>query len=138
MPERKGITEFYLNLRHFMNMFERVVEYYVLNSDFDEENRFYLHLYCVNPAVNLQECLARGNSTIFFSATLLPVNYYKNLLSSKKDNYAVYADSVVREELRLLVIGRDGSSLYTRRTIGEFRRIALYIQQVLRQKRVII
>lgn len=135
MPERKEITEFYLNLRHFMNMFERVDENYVLYSDFDETDRFCLHLYCVNPSVNLQECLERGKSTIFFSATLLPVNYYKNLLSSKKDNYAVYADSAFREEQRLLFIGRDVSSLYTRRTLGEFHRIALYIQQVLRAKK---
>lgn len=135
MSERKEVTEFYLNLRHFMNMFERVDENYVLYSDFDETDRFCLHLYCVNPSVNLQECLERGKSTIFFSATLLPVNYYKNLLSSKKDNYAVYADSAFREEQRLLFIGRDVSSLYTRRTLGEFHRIALYIQQVLRAKK---
>ena len=135
MPERKEVTEFYLNLRHFMNMFERVDENYVLYSDFDETDRFCLHLYCVNPSVNLQGCLERGKSTIFFSATLLPVNYYKNLLSSKKDNYAVYADSAFREEQRLLFIGRDVSSLYTRRTLGEFHRIALYIQQVLRAKK---
>ena len=135
MPERKEVTEFYLNLRHFMNMFERVDENYVLYSDFDETDRFCLHLYCVNPSVNLQECLERGKSTIFFSATLLPVNYYKNLLSSKKDNYAVYADSAFREEQRLLFIDRDVSSLYTRRTLGEFHRIALYIQQVLRAKK---
>ncbi len=135
MPERKEVTEFYLKLRHFMNMFERVDENYVLYSDFDETDRFCLHLYCVNPSVNLQECLERGKSTIFFSATLLPVNYYKNLLSSKKDNYAVYADSAFREEQRLLFIGRDVSSLYTRRTLGEFHRIALYIQQVLRAKK---
>ena len=135
MPERKEVTEFYLNLRHFMNMFERVDENYVLYSDFDETDRFCLHLYCVNPSVNLQECLERGKSTIFFSATLLPANYYKNLLSSKKDNYAVYADSAFREEQRLLFIGRDVSSLYTRRTLGEFHRIALYIQQVLRAKK---
>lgn len=135
MLERKEVTEFYLNLRHFMNMFERVDENYVLYSDFDETDRFCLHLYCVNPSVNLQECLERGKSTIFFSATLLPVNYYKNLLSSKKDNYAVYADSAFREEQRLLFIGRDVSSLYTRRTLGEFHRIALYIQQVLRAKK---
>lgn len=135
MPERKEVTEFYLNLRHFMNMFERVDENYVLYSDFDETDRFCLHLYCVNPSVNLQECLERGKSTIFFSATLLPVNYYKNLLSSKKDNYAVYADSAFREEQRLLFIGRDVSSLYTRRTLGEFHRIVLYIQQVLRAKK---
>ena len=135
MPERKEVTEFYLTLRHFMNMFEQVDENYVLYSDFDETDRFCLHLYCVNPSVNLQECLERGKSTIFFSATLLPVNYYKNLLSSKKDNYAVYADSAFREEQRLLFIGRDVSSLYTRRTLGEFHRIALYIQQVLRAKK---
>ena len=135
-PERKEISEFYLKLRHFMNMFERVDENYVLYSDFDETDRFCLHLYCVNPSVNLQECLERGKSTIFFSATLLPVNYYKNLLSSKKDNYAVYADSAFREEQRLLFIGRDVSSLYTRRTLGEFHRIALYIQQVLRAKKL--
>ena len=79
MPERKEVTEFYLNLRHFMNMFERVDENYVLYSDFDETDRFCLHLYCVNPSVNLQECLERGKSTIFFSATLLPVNYYKTV-----------------------------------------------------------
>ena len=133
--ERKEVTEFYLTLRHFMNMFEQVDENYVLYSDFDETDRFCLHLYCVNPSVNLQECLERGKSTIFFSATLLPVNYYKNLLSSKKDNYAVYADSAFREEQRLLFIGRDVSSLYTRRTLGEFHRIALYIQQVLRAKK---
>ena len=135
MPERKEVTEFYLNLRHFMNMFERVDENYVLYSDFDETDRFCLHLYCVNPSVNLQECLERGKSTIFFSATLLPVNYYKNLLSSKKDNYAVYADSAFREEQRLLFIGRDVSSLYTRRTLGEFHRIALYIQQEKKKKK---
>ena len=64
MPERKEVTEFYLNLRHFMNMFERVDENYVLYSDFDETDRFCLHLYCVNPSVNLQECLERGKSTI--------------------------------------------------------------------------
>ena len=34
MPERKAITDFYLNLRHFMNMFERVDENYVMYTDF--------------------------------------------------------------------------------------------------------
>ena len=125
MPERKAIIDFYLNLRHFMNMFERVDENYVMYTDFDDENRFCLHLYCVNPSVNLQECLERGNSTVFFSATLLPVNYYKNLLSSKKDNYAVYADSAFREEQRLLFIGRMSAACIHGGRLEKFRRIAL-------------
>ena len=129
-PERKEISEFYLNLRHFMNMFERVDENYRIYGDFDGEDHFCLHLYCVNPAVNLQECLDKGRSAVFFSATLLPVQYYKNLLSSRTDNYAVYAESVFEKRQRLLFAAGDVSSLYTRRNLTEFQRIAAYIRAV--------
>ena len=127
-PERKEISDFYLNLRHFMNMFERMDENYMLYGDFDGEERFCLHLYCVNPAANLQECLDRGRSAVFFSATLLPVQYYKSLLSSRTDNYAVYAESVFEKRQRLLFAAGDVSSLYTRRNLTEFQRIAAYIR----------
>ena len=133
-PERKEVTEFYLNLRHFMNMFERMDENYVLYTDFNSAGEFCLHLYCVNPSVNLQECLDKGNSAVFFSATLLPIQYYKSLLSSREDNYAIYASTIFKKEQRLLFVGRDVSSLYTRRNISEFQRIASYIYQTARAK----
>ena len=53
-------------------------------SEMMEDGRFQIKLFCVNPAVNLQNYLEQGNSTIFFSATLLPVHYYKKLLSVEK------------------------------------------------------
>ncbi len=134
-PERKEATEFYLNLRHFMNMFERMDENYVLYTDFNGGGDFCLHLFCVNPSVNLQECLDRGNSAVFFSATLLPIQYYKNLLSSREDNYAVYAESIFDRKQRFLFVGRDVSSLYTRRNIDEFQKIASYIQVTARAKK---
>lgn len=84
--------------------------------------------------MNLQECLDRGNATIFFSATLLPVNYYKSLLSTKQDNYAVYAETSFKEEQRLLLLGRDVSSKYTRRNQQEFYKIASYIKKTGRAK----
>ena len=127
-PNRKEVTDFYLDLRHFMNMFDRMDENYVLYSDFNQEGEFCLHLYCVNPAVNLQECLDKGRSAIFFSATLLPIRYYKTLLSSREDNYAVYATSVFSPLQRRLFIARDVSSLYTRRNVWEYQKIASYIQ----------
>ena len=134
-PERKEVTDFYLNLRHFMNMFERTDENYVIYTDFDGEGQFCLHLYCVNPSTNLQECLDKGNSAVFFSATLLPIQYYKKLLSSREDNYAVYATSVFRTEQRLLFVGRDVSSLYTRRNVAEYQRVAAYIYRTARAKK---
>ncbi|MCD7981016.1 MAG: ATP-dependent DNA helicase [Clostridiales bacterium] len=134
-PERRDVTEFYLNLRHFMNMSDRLDENYVIYSDFDGDNRFCLHLYCVNPAAGLQECLDRGRSAVFFSATLLPIQYYKNLLSARTDNYAVYADSIFRREQRLLFVANDVSSLYTRRNQTEFQKIASYIRMTAEAKR---
>ncbi|MCC8029246.1 MAG: ATP-dependent DNA helicase, partial [Lachnospiraceae bacterium] len=133
-PERKEVTEFYLNLRHFMNMFERLDENYVLYTDFDGAGQFRLHLYCVNPARNLQDCLDKGRSAVFFSATLLPVRYYKELLSARTDNYAVCAASVFPKNRRLLFVARDVSSLYTRRNQSEFEKIAAYIRIVMQAK----
>lgn len=126
-PERKEVTEFYFNLRNFMNMYELVDEHYVIYSEHEEDGRFKLKLYCVDPSSNLQERIDKGNATIFFSATLLPIQYYKNLLSTKQDNYAVYAETAFSEEQRLLLFGSDVSSRYTRRNPAEFERIADYV-----------
>ena len=126
-PERKKVTEFYLNVRNFLNIHELVDSHYVIYSEHTEDGRFMLKLYCVDPSLNLQNCINRGNATIFFSATLLPIQYYKSLLSTKEDNYAVYAETAFSEDQRLLLIGRDVSSKYTRRNQAEFARIASYI-----------
>lgn len=134
-PERKEVTEFYLNLRNFMNMYELVDEHYVIYSEHEEDGRFKLKLYCVDPSLNLQERIDKGNATIFFSATLLPIQYYKNLLSTKKDNYAVYAETAFSEEQRVLLLGSDVSSKYTRRNVKEFARIADYIRMTAQAKK---
>lgn len=133
-PEKKEVQDFYLELRHFLNMYERVDENYVVYTEHEADGRFKLKLYCVDTAVNLQECLDKGKSTIFFSATLLPIQYYKKLLSTREDNYAVYAKTVFSQEQRLLVIGTDVSSKYTRRNESEFAKIARYIYETAQGK----
>lgn len=133
-PEKKEVQDFYLELRHFLNMYEWVDENYVVYTEHEADGRFKLKLYCVDTAVNLQECLDKGKSTIFFSATLLPIQYYKKLLSTREDNYAVYAKTVFSQEQRLLVIGTDVSSKYTRRNESEFAKIARYIYETAQGK----
>ncbi len=129
IPEKKEVQEFYLNVRHFLNMYELVDENYVIYTEHEPDGRFKLKLYCVNPAVNLQSCIDKGRSTIFFSATLLPIQYYKKLLSTCADNYAVYAQSVFANDQKLLVVAKDVSSKYTRRNQQEFEKIASYIYE---------
>ena len=126
-PERKEISEFYFSLRNFINIYERVDEHYVIYGEHTEDARFCLKLFCVDPSLNIQKCLDRGNAAIFFSATFLPIHYYKSLLSTKQDNYAVYAETAFEKEQSLLLLGCDVSSRYTRRNRTEFGRIAEYI-----------
>ena len=107
----------------------------MIYSELERDGRFKVKLFCVNPAANLQNYLEQGNSTIFFSATLLPIRYYKKLLSVETDDYAVYAESPFPEENRLLIIGRDVSTRYTQRGQIMYRRIAEYIAAVAEARR---
>ncbi len=124
---RKEILEFYFNILHFVNISALVDEHYEIYSEIQEDGRFMLKLFCVDPSENLQKCIDKGKSTVFFSATLLPIQYYKNLLSTDKDNYAIYAESTFQERQRLLLFGNDVSTKYTRRNEKEFQKIAEYI-----------
>lgn len=134
-PGRDVVLDFYFELRNFLNIYERVDEHYVIYGQHDEEGRFVIKLFCVDPSFNLQECLDKGNATIFFSATLLPVQYYKELLTNKTDNYAVYARTTFSQDKRLLLIGNDVSSKYTRRTPEEYGRITDYIYRTIKKKK---
>lgn len=129
---RDVVSDFYFAVRDFLNIYERVDEHYVIYGQHDEDGSFGIKLFCVDPSYNLQECLDKGNATIFFSATLLPIQYYKQLLSTKTDNYAVYAKTTFSQEQRLLLIGQDVSSRYTRRNAAEYARIADYIYKTAR------
>lgn len=125
------VLEFYFQVRHFINMYDRLDENYVIYTEHDEEGKFKIKLFCVNPSRNLLDCLNKGNSTVFFSATLLPIMYYKGLLSGDIEDYAVYATSPFEEENRLILIGNDVSSKYTRRNYLEYKKAADYISSAI-------
>jgi Rad3-related DNA helicase len=129
---RKEVLDFYFAVRNFLYIYELTDAHYVIYSEFTEEGRFRLKLFCVDPSENLQACLDKANAAIFFSATLLPIHYYKSLLSTREDNYAIYAESTFSESQRLLLFGTNVSTKYTRRSAQEFARIALYIEKTIR------
>lgn len=133
-PEKKEVLDFYFEVRNFLNMYELVDEHYVICTQMEEDGRFMIKLFCVDPSLNLQKCIDKANATIFFSATLLPINYYKQILSTKEDNYAIYAESTFAESQRLLAFAPDVSTKYTRRGPAEYLRIAQYIQAAVEGK----
>ena len=133
--KKKRVLDFYFAVRSFLNIHDIMDENYVIFSEMMEDGRFQIKLFCVNPAANLQNYLEQGSSTIFFSATLLPVHYYKKLLSVEKDDYAVYAHSSFPQENKFLFIGTDVSTRYTRRGESTYQRFARYIAVMAEQKK---
>ena len=130
----KEILDFWFQVRDFLNTVDRLDENYVIYSELGEDGRFRLKLYCVETAKNLRECLDKGNAAVFFSATLLPMPYYKHLLGDGED-YAVYARSPFAAENRLLLLGQDVSSRYTRRNQTEYGRIAAWLASMAEGRR---
>lgn len=134
-PGKTEALEFYLNLRRFLNIYERLDERYIVYTQHETDGRFKIRLLCADPSKNLQERMDKGRSSIFFSATMLPIQYYKDMLSTKEDNYAVYAQSSFSGDQKLVLIGRDVSSRYKRRNEAEFQKMAAYIAQLLSAKK---
>ena len=133
-PVRADILSFYFEVSHFLEMYELADENYVTYSELREDGSFIVKLFCVNPAGNLRNCMRRGRSTILFSATLLPILYYKTLLGAEEGDYEVYAKSVFRPDKLGLYIGSDVTSRYTRRGDAEYYRIASYIHNIIEKR----
>lgn len=133
-PNKKELLEFYFEVAHFLNMYEIMGDHYVVYSQLMEDGNFMLKLFCVDPSRNLRQCMQKGRSAVLFSATLLPIQYYKRLLGGEPTDYEVYAKSAFDEKKKALLIANDVTSKYTRRNEQEFRRIAQYIYEVVRQR----
>ncbi len=131
----ESVLSLYFQVRSFVSIHDGLDENYVIYSEFEENGRFKIKLFCVNPAENLQKYLDYGSGTVFFSATLLPIHYYKNLLSVEKDDYAIYAQSPFPKENMLLLQAGDVSTRYTMRGRDMYGRYAVYIGRTARCKK---
>ncbi len=134
-PVRKAVLEFYFEISHFLLIYDKLDDKYVMYDEMQDDGSFLLKLFCVDPSGNLEECMMRARSSILFSATFLPIQYYKSLLGGEKDDYEVYAASVFSPKKRGLFIGSDITSKYTRRGPGEYFRAASYIKEITAQKK---
>lgn len=63
-------------------MYDLIQDNYVIYGEHTDDG-FMVKLFCVNPSPCLAGRLEKGKAAVFFSATLLPVTYYKELLSQR-------------------------------------------------------
>ncbi|MDD6666979.1 MAG: ATP-dependent DNA helicase [Lachnospiraceae bacterium] len=126
-PERDEVVEFYFNLRNFLDRTEEMDERYRIYCDYGSDGSFRVHLFCMDPSRQLQERLDKSNGAVFFSATFLPVRYYKNLLCTEETPYAVYAETVFSPDQFRVCIGTDVTTRYRERGADIYERYARYL-----------
>jgi DNA excision repair protein ERCC-2 len=99
---RDGLLQIYFQLYAFQRTAELYDERFVTLVEQGELER--IKLFCLDPSALLQKALARGRSAILFSATLSPIDYFRELLGGKEEDPVLQLNSpFVPEHLAVLV-----------------------------------
>ncbi|MBD7913900.1 ATP-dependent DNA helicase [Clostridium sp. Sa3CUN1] len=91
------VRELYFELRAFVSIAELYSKEYVTLVEIDK-NDVKVKLFCVNPSKNLARIIQGSYSTIIFSATLTPINYYIDLLGGDDKSYRMKLPSPFKKE----------------------------------------
>lgn len=132
---RDILLNFYFEIGRFLDTYDRMdPDHYVTYTGYDESDCFFIKEFCVDPSEELKTCMDKGAASILFSATFLPIQYYKSLLGGKEGDYEVYAKSTFLPQRQIQLIGKEVTSRYTRRNETEYQNIARYIHAVIDAK----
>lgn len=93
-----------------------------------------IKLFCLDPSYLLKECLKRAKTSIFFSATLTPINYFKEMLGGTKEDYILRLPSPFSIENRKILIADKVSTRYKWRE-NSYSIIIRYISSIIRGKK---
>lgn len=136
--EEKGVEkyeevlELYFNLLKYIKISDLYDDHYVtyIREDGDNTN---FKLYCVDSSYLLRQAFERGKSSILFSATLNPIEYYMDILGARKGDYNIRLSSPFPRERLGLLIDTTISTKYRdrERTYGD---VANRIQSFVRGK----
>lgn len=125
IKDEDTVRTFYYNCRKFLAVSDSLDAHFLVWCDPAAD--FTVHLDCVDPSGMLTDRYARGVATVLFSATFVPLSYYRHLLTTEEKPYAVYARSVFRPENRRILIADDVTTRYRERSAPMYERYASYI-----------
>lgn len=91
------VLELYFDMRSFVSISELYSNEYVTIVELDK-SEVKVKLFCVNPSKNLASIVRGSYSTIIFSATLTPLNYYIDLLGGNEKSYRMKLPSPFKIE----------------------------------------
>jgi len=127
-----NFLELYFNSLSFIRIGELYDDKYVTYVESTQDD-VVLKMFCLDPSKLLREASKRGRSVIYFSATLLPLVYFKEILGGQSKDYHLTLNSPFdRNKLRVMV-AKDISTKYRYRE-NSYMKIVHYIYSVISAK----
>ena len=121
-------------VRGFLAALQRAEKDYVTFLGKSNSGDRRLKIFCVNPAHDLDERLEQAKAAVFFSGTLLPMDYHRELLAARDADPTVYAQSSFDPKNQLVVIATDVTARYAKRGPELYGRIATYLMTLVRAR----
>ena len=103
LPFWDELIECYFRLLGFERIGELFDEHYTTYTE-KQGRDIRFRIFCLDPAHNIRQALARGCAAVFFSATLSPLAYFRDLLGGEEEDTLLSLGSPFPpEHLRLLL-----------------------------------
>lgn len=101
---RQDLLEFYFLCSNYLRTAEYFDTFYVSYFERQGQGNIKARIFCLDPAPMLAAPLERSRSAIFFSATLLPMDYFMKLLTGPADHpRRIFPSPFPLENVSLLV-----------------------------------
>jgi len=124
--------ELYFNSLSFIRVAELYDDKYITYVESTKDDVI-LKIFCLDPSRLLREASKRGRSVIYFSATLLPLLYFKEILGGQSQDYNLTLNSPFDKNKLKVMVTKDISTKYNRRE-NSYLKIVEYIYSIISTK----
>lgn len=129
----KEVLEFYLSVNRFMKIYEIANDSFIYNLK-REKNFLSIDMICLDASKYLKDIISRLKGSIYFSATLSPIDYYINTLGGNPDTDPVLKlESPFPKENFLMLVAPKISIKYKNRS-QTYSQVASYINSFIKGK----
>lgn len=108
------LLDFYFDSYDFVKKSELYDEKYITYNE-KTHNNFVVKMYCIDPSRNIQLALQMMQGVVYFSATLLPMNYYVSILGGDEKSYGLSIPSPFDRKNLCLIIEKNVSAKFAHR-----------------------
>lgn len=125
------LMELYFDAYNFGKIYELFDDHYRTYAE-SKGSEVELKLFCIDPSAAIGEIISTCLGVIFFSATLLPIDYYKYMLGGEEAR-AIAFESAFEKEQSLRLVAADVSTRFKDRE-ESYDKISRYIEKMITKK----